>query len=165
MIGPSPHGERVWIATGFATDGLTYGTLAGKILGDWIAKGSSPWGDLYKATRFTPVKSATDFLIENLDVAGRFVKDYLAGQKAKSLDEVKPGHGKIVEVGGRATAVHRRGDGRLVAVSPVCTHLKCKIHWNDVERTWDCPCHGSRFEPDGSVLEGPAIEPLERREI
>ncbi|MBI5441278.1 MAG: FAD-dependent oxidoreductase [Deltaproteobacteria bacterium] len=164
VIGPSPGAERAWIATGFSTDGLTYGTLAGRILGDWISTGSSPWADLYKA-RFTPVKSAKDFLVENVDVVGQFVKDYLAGEKAKSVSQVLPGEGRLVDVEGHTLAVYRSEEGALTALSPVCTHLKCKVHWNEVEESWDCPCHGSRFAWNGSVLEGPALAPLERHEL
>lgn len=162
LIGPSPAAEKVWIATGFSKDGLVYGTLAGRLLGEAIARGSSTWGELYRARRITPVKSVKDFLKENADVAGHYVKDYLAGEKARSLEEVKPGEGRLVDVEGRTLAVHRRGDGSLVALSPTCTHLKCRVRWNPVERSWDCPCHGSRFAWDGSVLEGPALHPLER---
>ena len=73
-----------------------------------------------------------------------------------------PGHGAIVKVAGESLAAYLDPEGTLMTVSPVCTHMKCKVHWNSVEKSWDCPCHGSRFTPDGTVIEGPATAPLER---
>ena len=91
------------------------------------------------------------------------MKDYLKGGQAKQLDAVRIGEGRVVEIGGERLAVYRDDANQLHAVSPVCTHLKCIVHWNRAERSWDCPCHGSRFSYDGDVLEGPALVPLQRR--
>lgn len=164
-IGTAIGSSHLYLATGFAADGLTYGTLAGYMLAERIAGRLTEFDGLYSPRRFTPVKSVGKFLKENLNVAGYYVKDYLKGGKAKQLDEVRVGEGRVVEIGGDKLAVYRDDANQLHAVSPVCTHLKCIVHWNRAERSWDCPCHGSRFSYDGDVLEGPAMAPLERRAV
>ena len=158
----SPH---VYIATGFSTSGLTYGTLAASIISDEILGRPNPWRDLYSASRFTPAKSAREFVKENINVAGQLARTVLGGGEAKGADAVKPGEGKIVDVDGKKLAVSRDETGRLTALSPYCTHLGCAVDWNPLERSWDCPCHGSRFRPDGEVIEGPAIDALGWEEI
>jgi glycine/D-amino acid oxidase-like deaminating enzyme/nitrite reductase/ring-hydroxylating ferredoxin subunit len=162
-IGPSIGSERLLLATGFAGDGLTFGTLAAVIIADHIAGRRNPYADLYTPRRFTPLKSAGSFLKENLNVASYYVKDYIKGGEVTQLSEVPRGEGRIVDLDGDKLAVYRDDAYQLHVVSPVCTHLKCIVHWNQAERSWDCPCHGSRFSTDGTVLEGPALAPLERR--
>ena len=97
-------------------------------------------------------------------VVRHLIGDRLSHAERESLGAVEPGQGRIVELDGSKFAVHRDDDGRLTVVSPVCTHLKCHVAWNGVAKSWDCPCHGSRFGIDGEVLEGPALEPLRRYE-
>ena len=162
-IGPSIGSERVLLATGFAADGLTYGTLAAMLIADHVAGRQNGFADLYTPRRFTPLKSAGTFLKENLNVASYYVKDYIKGGEVTQLSEVPRGEGRIVDLAGDKLAVYRDDAYQLHVVSPVCTHLKCIVHWNQAERSWDCPCHGSRFSYDGTVLEGPAIAPLEKR--
>ena len=162
-IGPSIGSQRLLLASGFAGDGLTFGTLAAMIIADCIAGRQNPFADLYTPRRFTPLKSAGSFLKENLNVAGYYVKDYIKGGEVSQLSEVPRGEGRIVDLAGDKLAVYRDDAYQLHVVSPVCTHLKCIVHWNQAERSWDCPCHGSRFSCDGAVLEGPAIMPLEKR--
>jgi glycine/D-amino acid oxidase-like deaminating enzyme/nitrite reductase/ring-hydroxylating ferredoxin subunit len=153
------------IATGFATDGLVYGTLAARILADQILGQANRWAGLYKATRFTPVKSARTFGEETAAVVKVVVQDYMTRRQHEPLQSLRPGDAAIVELDGERVAAYRDAQGGLSVVSPVCTHLKCLVHWNPVETSWDCPCHGSRFAPDGRVLEGPAIEPLQRKPL
>jgi Rieske Fe-S protein len=93
------------------------------------------------------------------------VRDRLLNRATRGIESLEPGEGDIVELGGEKVAGHRRDDGTLVAVSPTCTHLGCQVNWNRAERSWDCPCHGSRFAPDGSVLHGPAVHRLERKPL
>jgi glycine/D-amino acid oxidase-like deaminating enzyme/nitrite reductase/ring-hydroxylating ferredoxin subunit len=162
-IGASISSERLHLACGFAADGLTYGTLAALIIADRICARDNPFAELYSPRRFTPLKSAAGFLKENLNVAGYYLKDYLKGAEVSQLAAVPLGAGRIVDVAGDKLAVYRDDNYELHVVSPVCTHLKCIVHWNQAERSWDCPCHGSRFSVDGAVLEGPAITPLQRR--
>lgn len=159
-IGRSAAAENLFVATGFAADGLTYGTVAAQVICDLIVEGRSEFAELYKPTRFEPVRAAKAFVKENADVVGEYLKDYLRLLNPESLENVAPGESRIAEVEGRRCGVHRTASGELIAVSPICTHLKCVVHWNAGESTWDCPCHGSRFAADGSVLEGPAIRPL-----
>src|SRR5205823_788701 len=99
---------------------------------------------------------------ENANVAAEYIKDYAGLLHVGDFSDVRGGDGRIVEVRGKRCAVHRTESGELYAVSPICTHLKCVVHWNRAEKSWDCPCHGSRFQPDGSVIEGPAPVALER---
>lgn len=162
-IGPSIGSERLLLASGFAADGLTFGTLAAMIIADHVAGRLNAFRDLYTPRRFTPLKSAGTFLKENLNVAGYYVKDYIKGGEVTQLSEVPRGEGRIVDLAGDKLAVYRDDDYQLHVVSPVCTHLKCIVHWNQAERSWDCPCHGSRFSCEGEVLEGPAMAPLEKR--
>jgi glycine/D-amino acid oxidase-like deaminating enzyme/nitrite reductase/ring-hydroxylating ferredoxin subunit len=164
-IGLSSGSHNLYIATGFATSGLVYGPLAAMIVCDAILGRENPWSELYKAARFTPVKSAADFLAENANVAREYVRDYFGRSEVEAAAEVQAGEGRLAQVGKEKLAVYRSETGELVALSPVCTHLGCLVHWNDHERTWDCPCHGSRFGPTGEVLEGPAIKGLERKDL
>ena len=159
-IGTSPLEKNIYIATGFAADGLTYGTMAAMIISDAIAGKENPWAKTYDPKRFTPVASAPRFIKKNVDVATHLIKDYIFKGTEKELLEVKPGEGKIVEVDGKKLAAYRDEHDHLHLVSPVCTHLGCMVHWNNGEKSWDCPCHGSRFGVDGEVLEGPAINRL-----
>lgn len=160
-IGLAPGTTRLYLASGFATDGLTYGTLAGMLICDEIAEAKNQFLELYSPRRFTPLKSARNFFKENLNVASFYIRDYAQGPAIKKLAEVAPGEGGLVDVDGDRMAVYRDDNGQLYVLSPVCPHLKCIVHWNRSERSWDCPCHGSRFRYDGKVIEGPALEPLQ----
>lgn len=152
-----------WIATGFATDGLVYGTLAARLITDQLLEQDNRWANLFSASRFKPVKSGRGLVEETTAVVKAVVQDYLTQRQHEQLTALRPGDAAIVELDGERVAAYRDAEGRLCAVSPVCTHLKCMVHWNPVETSWDCPCHGSRFAPDGRVLQGPAIEPLQRK--
>lgn len=151
-----------FIATGFQTDGLTWGTLAASIIADEIVGRDNVFAPLVKASRFSPVKGAKGIVEENVAVMKSFIKDYVTDRPEIPLSQLMPGHGAIVKVAGESLAAYLDPEGTLITVSPVCTHMKCKVHWNSVEKSWDCPCHGSRFAPDGTVIEGPATAPLER---
>lgn len=161
-IGPRRQHSREYIATGYSTDGLTYGTLAGIILSDLITGKENPWTELYDATRKQPFKSASRFIKENIDVAKEYLKDLRGMEEDTDLNELKAGEGEVVEKDGEKLAVYRTDEGELEVRSAVCTHMGCVVNWNDAEKSWDCPCHGSRFKVDGSVLEGPAFLPLQK---
>lgn len=159
------HGKKsAYLATGFAADGLTWGALAGMIIGDLIMERDNPWHQRFDARRFTPGKSIKDWSKENVSVAKHFLHDYLGSHQLKQLDEVGIGEGKLVTLDGEKLAVYRTQDGELSVLSAVCPHLKCLVHWNAADTTWDCPCHGSRFDTQGAVIEGPAYHPLARRD-
>ncbi|AKF04000.1 FAD-dependent oxidoreductase [Sandaracinus amylolyticus] len=167
FIGTRPTGEHVHFATGFSGNGMTFGTIAAMITADAIMGRVSPWADLYAAGRIKPFASAQEFVKHTMiDVPVHYAKDWVLGQaEAASVDEVARGEGKIVRVNGRRLAVYRDPHGTLSAVSPVCTHLGCLVHFNQAERSWDCACHGSRFDTDGSVLHGPATTALATKPI
>lgn len=162
-IGISTGDKNTYIATGFGADGLTYGTLAAKVISDDILGIDNKWKETYKASRLTPLASATNFVKENANVAYELIKDWLVNDVDK-FSEVRTYEGKIMEVEGSKHAVHRDGEGKLHIVSAVCPHMGCIVHWNTAEQSWDCPCHGSRFSKEGDVLEGPAIDPLKKYE-
>jgi glycine/D-amino acid oxidase-like deaminating enzyme/nitrite reductase/ring-hydroxylating ferredoxin subunit len=152
-----------FIATGFATDGLTWGTVAARLIAAELLGHKASFADLVRPGRLSPIKGGKSILEENVLVVKQLVKDYLTKPQNEKLSELKAGDSAIVDAEGETFAAYRAPDGELFAVSPVCTHVGCKVHWNSVETSWDCPCHGSRFRPDGTVIEGPAIMPLKRK--
>jgi Rieske Fe-S protein len=101
---------------------------------------------------------------DNVNVAWHLIEGKVR-RSSGSIADVAPGDGRIVDVAGSKAAVHRDADGAIHAVSAACTHLGCTVAWNAAERSWDCPCHGSRFAVDGTVLHGPATEPLEAIDV
>jgi glycine/D-amino acid oxidase-like deaminating enzyme/nitrite reductase/ring-hydroxylating ferredoxin subunit len=165
-VGPlTPWDGRVLMATGFAKWGMTGGTAAAIILADRVQDKENAWAGLFDPSRLTLRASARRFLTENAQVGLRFVGDRLMKPGLRSLEELRPGEGDIVRHDGEKVAAFRDDDGTVTAVAPVCTHLGCQVNFNAAERSWDCPCHGSRFAVDGSVLHGPAVHRLERKPI
>jgi glycine/D-amino acid oxidase-like deaminating enzyme/nitrite reductase/ring-hydroxylating ferredoxin subunit len=158
----TPRQDRVLMATGFAKWGMTGGTAAALLLADLALGRTAAWADLFDPWRITPFASAPSLLKENAQVAARFVGDRLRKRDGRAPRDLRPGEGAIVEHAGKPVAAHRADDGTLHVVSARCTHLGCLVSWNAAERSWDCPCHASRFAPDGGVLEGPAVHRLER---
>jgi Rieske Fe-S protein len=165
FIGRNSMSEHVYVATGFAGNGTTYGTIAAMIVSDLVNNRPNAWADLYAATRVKPISSAGTFASENVDFPMHLVSDRLHPPEAKSPIDILPGQGKTVRVRGERLAVYRDPQGSLHAVSSVCTHLGCLVKFNNAEKTWDCPCHGSRFGIDGTVLDGPATRPLAKKSI
>jgi glycine/D-amino acid oxidase-like deaminating enzyme/nitrite reductase/ring-hydroxylating ferredoxin subunit len=154
---------RLYVATGFNKWGMTTGTVAGAVIRDQILGRHNEWSKLFDATRLKPLASAKGFVKENANVARRFVQDRVTRRPPSSAHELGPGEGEVISIGRKQVAVSRDSDGELHAVSARCTHLGCVVSWNTAEASWDCPCHGSRFAQDGSVLEGPAVDALEDR--
>ncbi|HEX5057529.1 MAG TPA: FAD-dependent oxidoreductase [Gammaproteobacteria bacterium] len=160
-IGRTHEDSNILIATGFSTDGLVYGALAAGMLSDLVQGRSNRWTELFDPSRKQPLKAAKNFIKENANVFVQYLKDIPGvAVEAREFSDVAPGEGKIVEKSMQKLAVCRTLDNRLLVRSAICTHLACVVNWNGAEQTWDCPCHGSRFKPDGSVLEGPAMRPL-----
>ena len=153
-----PLSSGVWVATGFRKWGLAMGTAAAELLAAQIAGRDHPWAELFDPQRVRPKASAASFVKENANVAIRFFGDRVA--KRGDVDEIGPGEGRVVGSGLGQRAVYRDDDGALHELSARCTHLGCIVNWNTGERTWDCPCHGSRFAATGEVIEGPAVRPL-----
>ena len=164
-IGREGKNSNVFVATGFSTDGLVYGTLAGMLIADEITQAPNEWGEVYNAHRFTPLKSAKQFLKENINVAGEFLKVLPGVKDTSEFNDIGYGSGAIVEKDSTKIAAYRDEAGKLTLVSAVCPHMKCIVNWNNAEKTWDCPCHGSRFKTDGTVLEGPVFHPLQKISI
>jgi len=166
-IGLNAASGHVYVATGYAGNGMTFATLAGLMVSDQMLGHSNPYAELYKATRVKPVAAAVDYVAENVMFPAHLVRDRLTSLDAErgTPDALRPGEGGIFTGDQGKVAVSRGGDGSLHAVSPVCTHLGCDVAWNHAEQTWDCPCHGSRFSPVGQVINGPAVNDLEPRPI
>ncbi|MEV7047084.1 FAD-dependent oxidoreductase [Streptomyces anulatus] len=169
LIGPLHIGARhTYVATGFGGWGMTGGILAGRLLTSLITESEArpDWAELYDPRRITGVlREGAALLKQQADVAKHFVGDRMRVTHVDSVDDIVPGTGAVVRVKGRRCAVYRHHDGTLRAVSARCTHLGCLVSFNDAEATWECPCHGSRFGTDGTVLQGPATRPLDRLEV
>lgn len=167
LIGPLHSGCRhTYVATGFGGWGLSGGIMAGRLLAQLIAGRSPAWSDLYDPRRLAPVvREAPTFLQHQAHVARHFVADRLTAPSAASVDHIAPGDGALVRVDGHRCAVYRDEEGEVHALSARCTHLGCLVAFNQAERAWECPCHGSRFDPAGNILQGPATRPLERRDL
>ncbi len=161
---PVSH-DRVWVATGFGKWGLTMGTAAAMIISDSIQGRENPWAKFFDSTRADVLPSAKKFVTETADVAKHFVGDRLKALVAQDISDLVPGEGGIVKQDGEKVAAYRDDAGVVHACSPVCTHMGCFVQWNSAEKSWDCPCHGSRFHYDGAILQGPAVEPLESRNL
>jgi glycine/D-amino acid oxidase-like deaminating enzyme/nitrite reductase/ring-hydroxylating ferredoxin subunit len=155
----APH---QFAATGFSGNGMTFGTLAGVMAVDRILGLKNPWSGLFSPSRSIVRGGVWDYIRENKDYPYYKVRDWFAGAEGKSLRGVPRGAGKIVEHNGEQVAAYRDEDGELTLCSAICTHMGCLVDWNSAERTWDCPCHGSRFKTTGAVIAGPAESPLER---
>lgn len=154
--------DRQFAGTGFAGNGMTFGTLGGMMATDWVLKRKNPWADLFDPGRKKILGGVWTYLKENKDYPYYLLRDWLGGTEGKSLRALKRGQGKILQLEGKKVAAYRDPDGAVTLCSPVCTHMKCIVGWNEAEQTWDCPCHGSRFKPTGEVISGPAEEPLEK---
>jgi glycine/D-amino acid oxidase-like deaminating enzyme/nitrite reductase/ring-hydroxylating ferredoxin subunit len=161
FIGRNPGEDNVYVATGDSGNGMTHGAIAGMLLCDLILGRGNAWATLYEPSRKT-LRAAPEFARENLNVVGQYA-DLVAPGDVDSADDIAPGAGAIVRRGLHQVAAYRDDAGMLHEHSAVCTHLGCVVAWNGTERSWDCPCHGSRFHPvDGHVLNGPANVPLAR---
>jgi glycine/D-amino acid oxidase-like deaminating enzyme/nitrite reductase/ring-hydroxylating ferredoxin subunit len=156
----TPFNQHVYVATGFSLWGMSKGTMSGMLLADLILGVKNPWTELYDATRATPFVSPKG-LAQNIDVGVHWVGDRLKGL-GKSLSDVTAGEGKLVTVDGEKVAAYRDDKGEIHTCSAVCPHLGCVVAWNNAEKSWDCPCHGSRFDYDGQVLHGPSVKDLKK---
>lgn len=152
--------ENQYAATGFAGNGMTLGTLGAMIVTDEILGRTNPWAELFAFERPAVRRGLRDYIKENADYPYYLVRSRFAGAEGRSLRAVRRGEGAIVEHEGSKVAVYRDEDGALSVRSAVCPHMGCAVAWNPAERTWDCPCHGSRFTTDGAVISGPAESPL-----
>jgi glycine/D-amino acid oxidase-like deaminating enzyme/nitrite reductase/ring-hydroxylating ferredoxin subunit len=160
FIGETARGQ--FAATGFSGNGMTFGTLAAMMAADAVMGRANPWAELFDTSRTKVRGGLWDYLKENKDYPYYLIRDRFAGPEARNLRDIPRGTGRITDADGTLVAAFRADDGGVTTLSPICTHMGCHVEWNDAERTWDCPCHGSRFLPDGDVLSGPAESPLEK---
>lgn len=158
-----PPSARVLIATGMGKWGLAMSVAAARMLADDVVGNENKWASMFDPWRIPPLRSAPTLLMHNADSGLRFFADRL--RRGGDVAEVRPGEGRVVGDGLGQTAVHRDDSGRLHAVAARCTHLGCIVGFNSAERTWDCPCHGSRFGVDGEVISGPATRALQRKDL
>ena len=159
FVGPvTANQQNVLIATGFAKWGMTNGSIAARILTDRILQKDNRYAELYDPVRLKGVKN---ILQDNADVAKHLIKGKLAVNH-KTPEDIGIDEGAIVKVDGDKAGCYRDHDGQLHIVDSTCTHMGCEVAWNSGDRTWDCPCHGSRYSIAGEVLNGPAVEPLKK---
>ncbi len=151
---------NLYIATGFGKWGMTNSMASGMLLRDLIVKGGSPWKDVYSPSRDTKAASAISFVTENMNVAKQLIGGKLESLEKEEDIDLAPGEGKAVELYGKRAGAYRNEEGILYVVNTTCTHMGCELNWNPAERTWDCPCHGSRFSYEGKIIESPAVKEL-----
>ncbi|MFC4736361.1 FAD-dependent oxidoreductase [Bacillus daqingensis] len=158
----NPGKDDVFVATGFAKWGMTNGVAAAQIIADRITEKRNEYAPLYTPSRFRPGKEMKHAVKENMDVAMEFVRGKLDRGKSKKVEDLDFNEGAVVNVNGKRAGAYKDEQGHVTIVDTTCTHLGCELYWNNGDRSWDCPCHGSRFNTDGDVLEGPAVKPLDQ---
>lgn len=162
-IGQMPFAAKgIFCATGFNGNGMMLGSAAAKTLCELVCGEEAAYKELFDPCRIKPIDGFKEFVTENADVAYHFFADRFGIHETDSLKRIQPGTGKVVEVDGVKIAAYRDESGEIHALNPVCTHAKCVVGWNQEEKSWDCPCHGARFDTDGKVLCGPAQHALEK---
>lgn len=158
-----PNG--IYCATGFNGNGMMLGSISGALLADLVLGNDNPLAELFNIKRFKPIDGFTEFVKENADVAWHFIADRFKAEEIKALNELAAGSGKLIEIDGKNVAAYRDEQGILHTLSSVCTHMGCTVKWNAFEKSWDCPCHGARFDIEGNVITGPAVVNLEKVNI
>jgi glycine/D-amino acid oxidase-like deaminating enzyme/nitrite reductase/ring-hydroxylating ferredoxin subunit len=160
-IGRNPGDKNVFVVTGDSGNGMTHGTIAGILITDLICGRENPWTKLYDPSRKTlQPKVVADYVAENANVVAQ-LRDYVTPGDKPGAEKIQSGEGAILREGAKKIAAYRDEEGILHKFSAVCPHLKCIVRWDGFEKTWDCPCHGSRFDALGRLLNGPAISDLE----
>ena len=163
LIGLAPwNGPNVYVVTGDSGMGMTHGTIAGKLLTDLIQGRPSETAALYSPSRTTPVALKT-LVAENANTFAQYT-DWLTGGDVKAVEDIPPGQGAVVRRGLTKLAVSKSTTGEVTTLSAVCPHMGCIVQWNPGESSWDCPCHGSRFDAQGTCLHGPSVANLAKVE-
>ena len=157
--------EGTYTATGYNGNGIILGTVGAFVVSDLILEGESEYGKLFDPARIKPIAGFSEFVKENADVAAKFVRDRFAIEDIDSFAQVPAGTGEVVEYEGEKLAVYKNDEGRVHALNPVCTHAGCIVQWNNSEKSWDCPCHGARYNIEGQVLTVPARRDLEKVQV
>jgi Rieske Fe-S protein len=158
----SEASRQVYLITGDSGQGMTHGTIGGMLVSDLILERENPWVEVFEPSRLA-TQSIKEAVTETISSTLPFV-DWLTGGDVSSVDEIKKGEGAIIRQGLSKIAAYRDENGKLYQRSAVCTHMGCIVRFNSLEKTWDCPCHGSRFAIDGHPINAPAISPLEEIE-
>ncbi|PZR25090.1 MAG: (2Fe-2S)-binding protein [Citrobacter freundii] len=162
-IGHLPgHPGHIYVATGFGGNGMVYSGVAAVVLRTLILNEETPLSALLDPNRLKPVAGFTSFIGHNAHVAGELISRLFSGEKLDELSALAPGEAKVVSYEGEKIAVFKDDSGAIHAINPVCTHMKCEVKWNGAERSWDCPCHGARYNPEGKVLTGPADRDMQQ---
>lgn len=151
----APTTPRLWVATGFGAWGMTGSMVAASILSAELTGQHYPYADIFSPRRL-PLFASAHRMGQNVSHAVRGLLRHWQAPERKSVCDIPPDHAGVVRVGGKKLGVYRRPDGRYFAVSLRCPHLGCALRWNDEEKSWDCPCHGSRFNYLGKCIENPA---------
>lgn len=154
--------EHIFVATGYSGNGMVYSSVAALLLRRLILQEASPYTELFDPNRIKPVAGFTNFIKHNADVVKQFAEKFLPAENIPGLSALAPGEGKVVKYEDQKLAVYKSENGEVHAIHPVCTHMRCDVKWNSAERSWDCPCHGARYDVDGNVLTGPADRALEK---
>jgi glycine/D-amino acid oxidase-like deaminating enzyme/nitrite reductase/ring-hydroxylating ferredoxin subunit len=160
-----PQTENVYVATGFGGWGMSNGIAAGMVLSDLIVDGESEWADVYDPMRFNEAASGEDFRHHNEHDVKHYLEDFSEHPQQAEIESVEQGRGAVLDLDEGLTAVYRDEDDDVHAVSAICSHMGCLVRWNDGEQSWDCPCHGSRFDADGGVLDSPANSSLSELDL
>lgn len=151
---------RVYVATGYKKWGMTSSNVAANIIVDKIMGNENEYEEIFKATRMEPIK--------NIKEVGNIVKESVYSLvlhkleiPKETLEQIQKDHGKVVEIEGKKVGVYKDSQGNLFKVRPICMHLGCELNWNNLDKTWDCPCHGSRYTYKGELIYGPSVKNLE----
>ena len=155
-IGQLPGHTDISVGTGYDGNGMTFGTLAAKMFCEFLTHGESKHADLFNPSRVKPIAGFSDFIKENADVVSQFVGKRFEFEQINALAELAPGEATLAKWDGKKVAMYKDEAGKLFALDPVCPHAKCIVAWNTAEKSWDCPCHGARYAPNGTLLTGPA---------
>ena len=161
-IGSMGGDDNTYVATGFNGNGMIFGTLSAIIISDQILGIENPWTDLYNPSRSKPIAGFSEFVKENADAAYHFVADRFTAEELDSLSQLLPDQGVVAEFDGKKVAIYKDQKGNVTALSPTCTHAGCTVKFNDAEKSWDCPCHGGRYDTSGRVITGPPQKDLEK---
>ena len=156
---------HVYVATGYGGNGMVYSSVAALLLRQLVLDEPSPYTQLFDPNRIKPVAGFTSFIKHNVDVVKQFAGKFLSPEKIPELSSLAAGEGKVVKYEDQKLAVYKSDAGEIHAIHPICTHMRCEVKWNSAERSWDCPCHGARYDVDGNVLTGPAAQGLEQVQI
>jgi glycine/D-amino acid oxidase-like deaminating enzyme/nitrite reductase/ring-hydroxylating ferredoxin subunit len=154
--------KNIFVATGYSGNGMIFGTLASRIITDLILKGESPYASLFSPARIKPVAAFKNFVMENADVVKHFIADRISVEELPELSELSKEEGRVVKYQERKIAIYKDEYGILKALHPVCPHAGCIVQWNGEEKSWDCPCHGARYDVDGKILNGPSTTDLKQ---